>query len=223
MAFLPLRPDDDADSTLNQMSEDIRDRAVADYVHAFIVMGADKSVIKKTDINKTVNSQQLSYKKVNAIIQAANKELNKNFGMRLYEPDKTKYILVNTNVESADLHLLTQEACEENTILLFILMEIFASTDEKVGESTIEENLEALELTNDELSSHLESLVKHMYLTVERQQDEKMYSWGPRAVAEVEPEAFFNRFLDLVGEGATAEDYPELIARIDKLKSIPNR
>lgn len=190
-------------------------------VNSFIVLGQDRKPIKKQDLNRLA-FPNVHFKTSAAIIQFANKELHKVFGMRIYElGDKTRYLLVNASQDCAALKLTPDDTeDEELSVLYFVLMGIFASPEEKMDDDALEKMLSDLEIENVQV--HFESLVKKLYLTMEKDQEKKLYSWGPRAYAEVEPEEFFNRFLELA-HGTSEEDWSDLRKRIDKLKSETKR
>lgn len=220
--FVRLRPSAESEEVLSKIAQEERDKLTRKCVQASIVLGQNRSPIKKAELNKLVFTTS-HFRLHNAIIQAANYELNKNFGMRLYElNDKTRYLLVNSKSDFTPFQAFSQEECYEYTVLCFILIELFASPDENLSEEEIRKSLSPMKMTNDELKEHLDSLTKHLYLTQTRNQDTRYFSWGPRSTAEIDPDKFFETFLEWVGE-TSDKDWPEQKKRIDKLKAIENR
>lgn len=219
--FIPLRPDEDAIETAGKLEENVFQDLCKKCVQSFLVLGQDRKPIKKQDLNRLA-FPSVHFKTCAAVIQFANKELHKVFGMRIYElDDKTRYLLVNSSPDCASLRMVpcaTED--EELGVLHMALMAIFASQEEKVDEDALERLMSALEI--EDFQAHIESLVKKLYLTLEKDQEKKLYSWGPRAYAEIEPEQFFNQYLEL-DSGSKAEDWSHIRKRIDKLKSETQR
>lgn len=224
--FVPLKPTEESMIVLSNLESESHDKMVGDCVHALVVLGQNRNPIKRTDLNKLAFPHNIRGKLPVAIVQAANKELNKTFGMRLYElEDRTKYLLVNSNPGFSNLIDHSDDTCSELTTLYFILLDIFASPDEKLPEEDIHRSLKHLDHNSASLKELLDLYVKKLYLVQDKdkqQQELKIYSWGPRAYAEIEPEGFFNCFLSLSGS-TSSRDWPELEKRIEKLKNIANR
>lgn len=224
--FVPLKPTPDSSVILSNLEPDAYDKMVRDCVHALIVLGQNRNPIKKTDLNKIAFPSRERSKIPGAIIQAANRQLNKIFGMRLYEfeiaQQPSRYLLVNSKPGLSDWSNYSDDTCSELTTLYFILMDIFVSPDEKLAEEDIQATIKPLDHSKESIKEFLELFVKKLYLVQEKQQDSKMYSWGPRAYAEVEPENFFNCFLNLSGN-TSAREWPDLEERIERLKNIANR
>lgn len=218
--FLPTRVSEEVQETINQLPEEDRHKLVKTCVSAIMVLGQNRTPIKKTDLNRHLHH---NYRINNAILVVANYELNKIFGMRLFEVEnKSVLLLVNSSIEFSHYATHSKSMSNELTVLYFILMQIFASSDEAVCEDEIENALSPLGFSRDALKARIDTLVKKHYLVLTKdsfQQDVKLYTWGPRAMAEVDPDNFFECFLNLVGEGSD-RDWPELKKRIDKLKSI---
>lgn len=208
--------------TLGRLGEIERKELVRNCIQAIIVLGQNRNTIKRVELNKLF-LPYTNYRIAAAILQAANKEMDSLFGMRLFETeDKTKYLLINRSTEFAIYQRRSATEKQEWAVLYLILVGIFASADEKVSEEELIESLRPLDLLATVLKSLLESFVKRLYLTVEKIEETRFYRWGPRAVAEVDPESFFNRFLDLTGSSSDKE-WPDLCVRIDKLRGIHER
>lgn len=224
--FVPLALDEEHRLALENIDDEEQRKLTAACLSAFMVLAQNRSPIKKSDLNRLVFSGQKYYKAVNAIVIAANKELDKIYGMRLFElEDKSKYLLVNSRADYTSYALRSSSDCQELTVLYFVLMEIFASPEEKISEADMMDMLKALDLSEKDLKKHIDSLVKRLYISVTKDamhQDMKFVSWGPRAEAEVDPDNFFNSFLKLTEDGSES-NWPEQKRRIDKLKAIPNR
>lgn len=221
MTFVPLRPTEDALVAIGSLDDDAKDDFVKNCVQAVIVLSQNKSPIKRVDLNRL--ALPTNYRISAAIIQLANRELYKTFGMRLFElEDRKKFLLVNAKTDFAQHMTFSDEECEEMTVLYFILMDIFVSPDEKIRDDEIEKSLRPLNYTSETIKSYVDTFVKRLYLTQARHHDSLLFSWGPRAVAEVEPERFFECFLELSGN-TNQKDWPEIKKRIDKMKSMPNR
>lgn len=220
--FVPLRPTAESEEVLSRLSQEEKDGMTRKCVQACIVLSQNRTPIKKADLNKLVFSTS-HFRLHNAVIQNANHDLNKHYGMRLFElSDKARYLLVNTKADFTSYQTFNQEECNEFTVLYFILIELFASPDENISEEDIRNSLSPMKMTNDELKSCLDSLTKHLYLTQTRNQDTRSYAWGPRSMAEVDPDIFFKLFLDMVGD-TSDKDWPEQKKRVDKLRAIENR
>lgn len=222
VSFVPLRPTADSEGIISRLEEDERNQLIKKCVQAAIVLGQGQTPIKKTELNKLVFPSS-NFRLHNAILQSANYELNKVFGMRLFEmPDKARYLLVNSKFDFTAYQTFSQTEYGEFTVLLFVLLEIFASPDENLSEEDIRNSLSPMRLTNDELKVHLDSLTKQLYLTMTRISDIRHFAWGPRSIAEIDPDNFFHCFLEVVGNN-TDKDWPEQKKKIDKLKHIENR
>lgn len=222
VSFVPLRPTTESEGIISRLGEEERSQLVRKFVQAAIILGQNQSPIKKTEFNKLVFPSS-NFRLHNAILQAANQELNKIFGMRLFElPDKSRYLLVNSKFDFTAYQTFSQTQCEEFTVLYFVLMEIFASPDENLSEEDIRNSLSPIKMTNDELKVHLDSLTKQLYLSMTRNSDTRFFSWGPRSIAEIDPDNFFQCFIEIVGD-STDKDWPEQKKKIDKLKNIENR
>lgn len=221
--FLSLDVPDEHLNILNRLDEVERKCLIKNCVHAIIILGQERTPIKKSDLNKLVFSTVGLRSIPQAVIQAANYELNKIFGMRLYEiDDKTKLILINSKTEFSKYHYYNTQMCEELTVLFFILMDIFAAPEEKKSEEDLLEDLKGLDCDIEILKGYLETFVKKLYLVTSREQEHRMYSWGPRTIAELDPDNFFNSFLELVGDSED-KDWPDLKKRIETLKNMENR
>ena len=223
MRFLPTLLDQELDELLkkNLVPDDIR-KATKNCCSAILILGQNQSVIKRADLTRLTKSGTRNHRVNIAITHLANFELNKTLGMRLFESSDDKYLLVNSKIEYSEYFKHTPQGSNEMVVLFFILIIIFTSAEEKSSDSEIKNGLRALEYTDDELKKIIETLVKKNYLTQSVQQDEKLYSWGPRAVAETEPKNFFDTFLELAGEGKE-DDWPEQKRRIENLKKIHYR
>mgnify|MGYP000923168872 CR=1 FL=1 len=220
--FVPLRPSQEALDATSKLEATIRDKLLRNCVQAIIILGQDRNPIKRQELNKLA-FPTVNYRVAAAIVQEANKELNKTFGMRLYElEDKTRYLLINSKTDFADLMNHSEAMCNELAVLYFVLIDIFVAPDERLSEDEIEASLRPLNLTRDETKSYLDSFTKRLYLRMDKHQESRTFSWGPRAVAEVDPESFFNSFLYLVKDSSD-KNWPDLKTRINNLKSIPNR
>lgn len=222
VSFVPLRPTAESEGVISRLEEEERNQLVRKCVQAVIILGQNQSPIKKTELNRLVFPSS-NFRLHNAILQAANQDLNKVFGMRLFElPDKSRYLLVNSKFDFTSYQNFSQTECEEFSVLYFVLMEILASPDENLSEEDIRNSLSPLKMTNDELKAHLDSLTKQLYLFMTRNSDTRYFSWGPRSIAEIDPENFFQCFIEVVGD-TTDKDWPEQKKKIDKLKNIENR
>lgn len=222
--FIPSRPTADSLRIIEELEESSRQRLIKSCVHALIVLGQNRTPIKRLELNKLA-FPNVHYKISGAILQAANKELIKIFGLRIFElEDKKGYLLVNTGPEFNDVITYSDSMCEELTTLYFILMDIFISPEEKITEKELENSLEAFEIKGDSLKSCLDSFVKRLYLNVEFQATEqegekiRLYSWGPRALAEIDIDNLFKRFLELVPT-TTEKDWPDIKKRVERIKS----
>lgn len=221
--FLPIHIPDDTRYVLDRLEEDYAQTLTRNCVHAIIVLGQERTPIKKVDLYKLVFPTITGRSIQPAIIYMANHELNKVFGMRLYElDDKSKLLLVNSNSELGLYQNYTGQMREELTVLFFILMDIFAAPDEKKSEEELLDDVKGLDCDVETLKGYLELFVKKLYLITTRQQDHKMYAWGPRTIAEIDPEEFFKRFLELADD-SKEEDWPDLKKRIDTLKKMEFR
>lgn len=207
---------------LEKLSEENRKELIRSCIHAIIVLGQNKTPIKRQELNKLVFPTS-NYRISGAVLQAANRELNSIFGMRLYETaDKLKYLLVNKSTDYAAYQKHSENSESELTVLYFVLVGIFSSADEKLSEDEILKSLKPLEISVTTLKNYIDSFVKKLYLTSERIEESKFYRWGSRAMAEVNPVEFFNRFLELSGSSSSKE-WPDLIVRVEKLKALHER
>lgn len=218
--FLSLTPSQEAVSIISSKLEDEEyEELVRKCVHALIVLGQDRTPIKRLELNKIVFSN-VNYRVAGAIVQVANKELDHLFGMRLYElSDKLRFILVNSEPTFATAIKYSDPMCEWLAILYLILIDIFSSPENRLPFEDIQKSLQPLDISEASLKNHLDTFTKKFYLQSEKRQDNVFYSWGERSMAEVEPESFFNRFLEMAG-GNPDTEWPEQRARIEKLKSI---
>lgn len=221
--FLPITIDDETEQILERYKE-IRKKLLNDCISAILVLGQNRSPIKRQELNKLVFTSH-NHRLNNSILLQANEKLNETFGLRLFEvEDKKNLLLVNSSTCFSSYLDFTESMRDEFTILYFILIEIFTSTDESLEESSIESTLEPLGYPKETLKSHIDSLVKKLYLTATKltyQQDIKSYSWGPRSLAEIDLDGFFDSFLNLV-ESSSSKEWPELEERIRKLREKVN-
>lgn len=195
---------------------------------AIMVLGQNKQTIKKEELNKLIDTGTRGHHHTikKAVVAKANYHLNKYMGMRLFYLGD-RYLLVNsTNVPNQCRKEFDQDECNELSVIFLALMEIFSSSDESSTEAQIKSVLATLGLSEDDLKKYFQMLQKKLYIQriPDRnvQEDEKLYKWGPRAIAEVDPDRFMKSFLDLA-EGGTADDWPEQKRRIELLKTVPNR
>ena len=164
-----------------------------------------------------------SYRVAASVTQVANQEIFRTFGYRLFEvEDKTKLLLVNTDTNAFESLEHPDSTCDEMSILFLILTDIFVSAEERLSDEDLENSLKPLEITSADLKAYIETFLRKMYLSVDKRQETKVYSWGPRATAEVDPETFLEFFLKFVNESSD-KNWPDVKRRIEKLKSIPNR
>lgn len=219
--FLPLTVSEEHETVLARLEEEQQLTLIKNCVHAIIVLSQERAPIKRVDLNKLVFSSVSTRSVPQAILHAANCELNKTFGMRLYEiEDKSKLLLVNTKTEFAKFQNHSDAMCEELTVLYFILLDIFAAPDERKNEDDLLDTMSSLDHDQETLKSYIDSFVKLLYLTMTKEHDSKFYSWGPRALAEIDPENFFIKFLELAGD-STDKDWPEKKQIISQLCQRP--
>lgn len=206
------------------MDEEVRNTFVNNCVHAIIVLSQNRSTIKKADLYRLVFTNTSAVSIRPAVINAANSHLYKIFGMRLFEVyTEHKYILVNSHTRFSEFAHHPDSMCQELTVLYFTLVDIFASSEDNKSEDDLIESLHlSLEIPEETVKGYLESFLRKNYLQMKREQDKKLYSWGHRAVAEVEPESFFRQFLRLIG-AETEKDWPDLRVKIDDLKRKASR
>lgn len=210
----PTQFPDSWNEALNKLGSR-KDELVKKCVHAFIILGQDKLPIKKADVSRVAMPSVTNYRAVNALIHLANEELQDVFGMRLYHVDKIKFFLVNTNLETDYLRATTEDENEELVLLFFTLMAIFMASDSRLTSQDLEKTLKPF--SSDLLKDHLDKYVKQMYLVTLKYKDALFYSWGPRAYAEFDLDAFFRCFLQISKE-PNREAWPELVQKIDKWK-----
>lgn len=226
--FLPPRPTADSLLIIEELSDSDRQTYLKNCVHSLIVLGQKKTPIKRVDLNKIVFPGRHHHTLATAITQAANKELIKNFGMRLFElEDRSKYLLVNINYKAGSFLKHSDSSCEQQTILFFVLMDIIQSLNEKRYQTELEKTLSPFnDLTEATIKDYLDSFVKNLYLNQEFEVTEegrvRVLSWGPRAVAEIDPDNFFKCFLEF-NPNTQEKEWPQITKRIDKLKAISNR
>lgn len=220
--FLPLVVPIEIKETLDNLDKDDRETYVNNCIHAIIVLGQDRSTIKRPDLNRLVFLSNYSRTLPMAILIEANSRLNQIFGMRLFESeDKTRLILVNSLSEFSKYRNYSNH--HEMAVLYFTLMDIFAAPDECKNEEELIDNLsDSLDTQEDIIRAYLDTFVKKNYLNLEKAQDMKNYSWGDRAIAEIDPNAFFEQFLDLIGD-TTERDWPDLKKRVERLNRMANR
>jgi hypothetical protein len=205
-------------------------RILQNCLSGIIVLGQNKQVIKKEELNKLIytGTRRQHHTITKAVMAYANHDLNKYLGMRLFDLGESKgYLLVNTH--SIPNHCRKEfdiEECNELSVIFLALMEIFSSSDESCTEAQIKEVLSPLELSDEDLKRHFDMLQKKLYIVPLRntacQQEERLYKWGPRAVAEVDPDRFMKSFLDFADAGS-ANDWPDQKLRIEALKNVANR
>ena len=219
-----MRLNEEQERSLESVSEIERKKMKETCMSAIMVLSQNRNPIKKIDLNRLVLGGARNYRAVNAITIEANRELYRLFGMRLYElDDKSKYLLVNSSTDYSQYAKPNNAQQEEFTVLYFILIDIFASSEEKISEPEMLSTLSALDIAD--VKKHIDTLLKKLYISQIKDpmhQDTKFYTWGPRAEAEVEPDKFFQSFLDLT-EDKNESHWPEEKRRVEKLKSIPNR
>lgn len=221
--FVTPKPTDESVSIISsKLDDEEAEDLVKKCVHALIVLGQDRNPIKKMELNRLVFTT-VHYRIVNAIIEISNKKLIEIFGMRLFElPDKSQYILVNSSPQFAENLKYDDSNCESLAALYIILMDIFVSPDDRLPMDEITKTFDVLDMDEETLKAHLEYFVRKLYLTKVRGPENVFFSWGPRSFAEVEPDAFLQRFIDMAG-GGNIDDWPEQKRRIEKLKSLGNR
>lgn len=201
-----------------------------------MVLGQNKQVIKKLDLNKIIYSglpRSQHHTITKAVLAFANHDLNKYMGMRLFELEDNKgYLLVNNSYELSQYRKeFTKEQCDEVAVIHMVLMQIFTSADESATEKQVRDTLEILDLSRDENEKHFSMLQKKLYIVPVPQgggsanpDGEKLFKWGPRAKAEVDPDRFMSSFLSLAHDGNPPDkDWPEQERRANNLKAIPNR
>lgn len=186
-------------------------------IAAILTLGQKQAAIKRLDVNKLIKTGQRYHKVNHALITFASHDLYKTLGLRLFEFDD-KFILVNSSIDYSKFLTHKPEGKEELVILFFTLIAIFASSEEKCSERGLVTALRGLDIKEQDLVKTFSTLVKKAYLTKRHEQDEQMYAWGPRAVAETDPANFFDCFLELA-EGKE-DDWPEQKRRIEILQKI---
>lgn len=224
MSFLPIHPDPltvqfvkDKYSNNNKAVDEL----IRKCVHAILMLSqGGKEVVSKTILSGLVFPQGVHHTVNKAIIEIANKQLVKVFGMRLYEMD-LRYLVVNASPEDADLIEYDEEETTFYAVLHLILIDIFGCTEEKLTIDEIEHHLEHLKIKRTKLEDLVSRYKMKFYLAMIKEDCKEYYKWGQRAVAEVDPDGFFESFLSLYG--GDANDYPDLSKRIDTLKRMTNR
>lgn len=220
--FVPIPPTGESvDIVQNKFGEAEINELTKKCVRAAMVLGQEQNSIKRRDLNKLAFSPNLNHRVVGALIELANFKLFKSFGMRLYELD-TKYLLVNCDPQQSIMIKYSDFRSQELALLYLTLVDIFGSTDNRLLLDQIINSLEPLQLDRETLKRHLEMYMKKLYLTQQKYNDKIYYIWGSRAKAEIDPDEFFNSFLDLSGT-TSQDDWPEQKLRIQNLKSIANR
>lgn len=224
--FLPVT----LDNELRQWaaSSEENKKLIKNCQSAIVVLGQNKQPIKKLDLNKLIytGSRSQHHTVTKAVIANANHYVHKYLGMRLFEL-ADRFLLVNSSsIPNQCRKEFDQEECNELAVIFLALMEIFSSSDESSTESQIKAVIQTLDLSDDDLKRHFDMLLKKLYIVQLRdksiQQDEKLYKWGPRAIAEVDPDRFMKSFLDFA-EAGTENDWAEQKRRIDILKAMKNR
>lgn len=226
--FVPLRLAEEFKRVLDNVEDEVRKKVIPNGVSAILVLGSNKSTIKKADLTRLMLTgvEQLSWKYTNPMIIETNIELDKVFGMRLYElDDRARYLLVNSRADYSQFAKRKDSECDEFTVVYFMLLDIFASPEERVADSDMMDTLSALELTDKDLKKHVDTATKNLYVLLTKDTlnpELKYYTWGPRAMAEVDPDNFLRSFLE-TAPGTTEKDWPEQKRRIEKLKGIAFR
>ena len=224
--FLPVKVSADHQQLFTNTEEN--KKLLKNCLSAIMILGQNKQTINKQDLNKLIYTgtrvQHHTIKK--AVIAHANHDLNKYMGMRLFDLGD-KYLLVNSiSVPNQCRRDFDQEEAKELAAIFLALMEIFSSSDESSSEDQIKSVMATIGMSEDDLKKSFNMLLKKLYIVPVRdrnvQQEEKLYKWGPRAIAEVDPDRFMKSFLDFA-EGGSADDWPEQKRRIELLKSVPNR
>lgn len=194
-----------------------------------MVLGQNRQRINKDDLRDAIYTRRRKehHTVTTAVLDHASYYLHKYMGMRLFTNDQKVYLLVNSTViPSYCRKALTDKECDELAVVFLVLMEIFSSPDGNTTESQIGELLATLDLSDDSIKAYVALLVKRQYIVQEKndniQREEKSYRWGPRAVAEVDPDNFMQSFLDLA-ESGSIDDWPDQKRRIELLKSVRNR
>lgn len=218
--FLPLALTIAEEHTLSNTDDDYEDK-VYRCVQALLILGQERTPIKKSDLNRMVFPSGVHYRLVAAVTSLANKKLHKIFGMRLFEvEDKTKYLLVNSEMDISQYFDDEKVVQRELVVLYFMLMGIFVSPDERMTIEEIEKSIrQPLCLSSETIKEYLDLFTKKLYLKQEKHQEIKLYGWGERAIAEIDPENFFQCFLNLT-EDASDKAWPELRNRIENLNQI---
>lgn len=230
MMFLPTSLDEQDRQTEEGVDQDNLTRWLKNCLSGIMVLSQNRQVIKRAELTKLIyhGSRNQYFRITKLIMHKASHDLYKYMGMRLYDLGDSKgYILVNEHSELSQYRREhSQEQCNELAVIFLTLMEIFTSSDESSTEEQIREVLKHLDLEEDDLKKHFDFMLKKLYIVPVKeiiyQQDEKLYKWGPRAIAEVDPDRFMEAFLDLAEDGE-AKDWPDQKRRIDLLKEIPNR
>lgn len=217
--FLSRRSNEELDYAVDKLGQEAFDELVRKTVHALLILGQERTPIKRLELNKILFSR-IPHRCTGAVILAANKELYTVFGLRIFElEDKSKYLIVNAFNDLPEVIEYPDNFCEELTILYLLLTSIFAAPDEKVAEEDFMSNISPLKMDDKVLKEYLDLFLKKLYIKSMRHEDRNYFLWGPRAVAEIEPETFFNSFLQLNQE-ETDKNWPEQRRRIEKLKDL---
>lgn len=220
--FLPVKKTEESRLALESVSEEDQKKLVNSCVHSLLVGNQKQSVIKKADLHRHHDRQY--YKINNAILNYASYELFKHFGHRIYEVDRERLLLVNSSTKFArPASEFSEEVRVERFALFFTLIEVLVSADEKVSFKELYNTLSALDHSEETVKDYTDKWVKQLYLTMTKDNsnpEDKCFGWGARALAELDPQGFKESFLELAG--GTEADWPEQIARIEKLKQIPN-
>ena len=228
MSFLPISVPADARETVASV-EDYK-KLVENCLSGIMVLGQNKQTIKRADLTKLIYTGTRTHHHTitKALIALANHDLHKYVGMRLYHDEEIKgFLLVNsTTIPNQCRKELSQEECDELASIFVALMEIFSSADESSTEAHIKEAMSVLDFSEDQLKTCFDMLIKKLYIVQVKnsayQPEERLYKWGPRAIAEVDPDRFMKSFLDLA-ESGTADDWPDQKRRIELLKSVQHR
>lgn len=219
--FLPLEaPAVPIDESQKQEFRDTIRKAV----QCILLLAKDRSPFRKADLNRMAFAgSSISIRHYAKLVLMANIDLNRWMGMRLYElDDKLRYILVNSNGTLSSYHKFTSEDKVDLTVIYLVLTMIFISEDQALTFENLYKNLSSLKMNQDLLKTRLANMVKNLYLVEEKDQEERLYRWGQRAKAEMDPEPYFNSIKKLLG-GEYGFDEKEIEKRIEVLKSMPNR
>lgn len=219
--FIRLRPTQESVETINEKFDKVEaDTIVKKCVHSIILLGMGRNVIDRMTLRSLV-FPNMFYKYVAIFMEIANMQLNELFSMRLYEMD-AKYLLVNSKPDAQDMIEPTNDKHEYLALLEFILLDIFGSTENRLNLDELMNSLSPLELEKSHVEEYIEKFMKRQYLDKVKDNGKIYYKWGPRAKAEIDPDGFFDLFLEL-NESRSPDDWPELKRRIEELKEIPDR